>query len=449
MSGLAEPPVSSTPPTSGMPPIAPKTPNGGLPDGIKMDRSHDASSFFEAHQIENGRKAAPAAATPPADVKPPEGAKPVDVPPPIVKKDDVSSKLADSFLPEAARSREPVKIELAHPVSTPESTASGDDIDAAIREIESIEPHIKSSPERVQQFKTLRTKSAQVARDLAQKLEIATKRETELREKLNAAPESEDMARIRSEHEAMSKRLMVLDLQSHPKFSQEFIQPRDSALAAAAELLPGANVAALLNLPRAEFGKAVSEAASKLSAFDQTDFASHMRTAYQLKQRGEQAMGKASEINQALRQQTVNGHKQAFDGTFAKTIGSMVGVKELTVPADATPEQRAEADAFNAGFRNIRSAAEQIALGTSDPEGIARASIKAATYEWQVKSVLPLMAKTIKQKEARVAELEGQIAAIKSRNPNSQMRGVDVSTNGIDPATMNHHDAAEYFATKR
>jgi hypothetical protein len=206
----------------------------------------------------------------------------------------------------------------------------------------------------------------------------------------------------------------------------------------------------LLSKDPVSFRQAVSAIAEKLPlALDKSDFANAARTAYGLKQRGDQAVGKAGEINRNLQAQQVNGYKTAFEGTFSKTLGSMAGAKELAIPADATPEQRSELEAFNAGFRNVRAEAEKIALGSTTPEDISRSSIEAALYKWQTKNVLPLMAKTIKQREARVAELESQLANIRARNPNAQLRGVDSTPGAVRPEDMNHHDAAEYWANKR
>ena len=435
MSALAEPPVQTS-----IPERRPVLANGGLPESATMKPvGPSTDELFNKHQIENGKVPAPVAPAPAAaapvapEPKPAVPDRVADIAAPASPKAD----LADQFLPDAAKKPAEAKVE---PVASP---ASANPEDAVILD--------KSyTPKAHESFAQVKA----ITKDLRSQLQKANDELTAARsevEKVKSGAvvvDSPEIATLRAEHESMSKRLMVLDLQEHPKFKQEFIAPRDASLAAASELLPGKNLSGLLNLPRAEFGKAVSDAAKDLPTFDQTDFANHMRTAYQLKQRGDQAVGKAGEINQAMRTQQVDGYKKAFENTFASTIGSLTGVKELVAPADATPDQRARVERFNNGFKGIRSEAEKIALGASTPEEISRSSIMAAAYRWQSKEVLPMMSELIANGKSRIAELEGQIADIRRRNPNAQIRGTDSSPGAIDPSKMSHHDAAEYFANQ-
>jgi hypothetical protein len=427
MSGLAEPPVKIASPNAALPSSATLKPEGPSTDEL-----------FQKHQIENGKvaappPAAPAAIAPPADTKPPAGDKPADAPAPTPAP---KTDLADQFLPDSAKKPVEVKVE---PAAAPAATGNPED---AVTLDKSYTPKAHESFAQVKAItKDLRSQLQKANDDLT-----AAKAEVEKIRSGAVTVDSPEIAQLKAEHEAFSKRLMVLDLQEHPKFKQEFIAPREAALSAAAEILPGKNLNGLLGLPRAEFGKAVSDMAKDLPAFDQTDFANYMRQAYQLKQRGDQAVGKAGEISSALNQQRVDGYKNAFETTYQKTIGSLNGVKELVAPADATPEARAKVEAFNNGFRGIRAEAEKIALGATSPEEISRSSIMAAAYRWQSTQVLPMMQELIGQGKARIAELEGQLADIRKRNPNSQIRGSDTSGGGVDPSKMNHHDAAEYFA---
>jgi hypothetical protein len=435
MSGIAEPPVAppAAAPAAPAAPTPPPTGRSALPESASLKPAAPSTDeLFSKFEAAKKAEAVPASG----------GAEPAPQPAPAppapaapAPKDDVASQLTRDFLPEGAKPTEKPAT------AAPAASANPED---AVTLDKSYTPKAHESFAQVKAItKDLRGQLQKANDELT-----AAKAEVEKVRSGAVVVDSPEIAALRAEHEAMSKRLMVLDLQAHPRFQQEFDAPRNASLAAASELLPGANVAGLLALPRAEFGKAVSEAAKNLSPFDQTDFATHMRNAYQLKQKGDAAIGKAGEISQALKTQQLNGYKTAFDGTWGKTLGSLTGVRELTVPASATPEQLAEVESFNGGFRAIRAEAEKIALGTNDPEGISRASIKAAAYEWQTKHVLPLMSKTIKAKEARIAELEGLLSGIRARNPNAQIRGQEINGGGVDPSKMNHHDAAEYFANQ-
>ena len=430
MSGIAEPPVA--PVAAPAPALSGKS---ALPESASFKPASPSTdeifSRFEAAKA--AEKPGAIAPAPVPDSAPPKGPTPVDAPPaPPAPKDDVASQLTRDFMPESAK-------EKVEPVAS--APASDNPEDKVTLDSKYSAPAHESFKQVKAITKDLRTQLQKANDDLT-----AARAEAERYKSGSVVVDSPEIATLRAEHDAMSKRLMVLDLQEHPQFKAEFVAPRDASLTAASELLPGKNLAALLNLPRNEFGKAVSDMAKDLPAFDQTDFASHMRTAYQLKQRGDQAVGKAGEINQALRSKTVDGYKTAFETAYSKTIGGLIGVKELTAPATATPEQLAEIEAFNGGFKAIRAEAEKIALGASSPEDISRAAIKAAAYEWQGKHVMPLMSKSIKARDSRIAELEAQLSGIRSRNPNLQIRGIDTSGNGVDPSKMSHHDAAEYFA---
>jgi hypothetical protein len=441
MSAIAEPPVNTTPPTA-----APKLANGGLPDGIKIDRNYDPGETFTKHVQENPNhphhrpapKADAVTPTPPKDTVPPkEVGTPTPPPetPPVAT--DLSSQLTDGFVPESAKAqKEPAKVEAtASDIKLPDS----------------------ASPKAHEAFNGIRTQRDEARTQLqAARDEIAAaKAEVEKIKSGSVVVDSPEIQKLRTEHEAMSKRLMILDLQSHPKYQAEFVAPRQAAISEAQNILAAAGIAnvdidGMLAKDPVEFRKQLSAAASKLpTALDQSDFATAMRTAHALKQRGDSAVSKAGEINKALNTQTVEGYKKSFEGTWGKTIGSLVGVKELVAPAGATPEQLAEVESFNNGFRSIRSEAEKIALGTTDPDGISRAAIKAAAYEWQAKSVLPMMSKVIKAREAEIAELKAKLENIRSRNPNIQIRGTDTSNGGVDPSKMNHHEAAEYFSNLR
>ena len=115
-----------------------------------------------------------------------------------------------------------------------------------------------------------------------------------------------------------------------------------------------------------------------------------MRTAHTLKQRGDQAIQNAGQLNQDLRQQTVQGHKQAFEDVYGKTVGALK-LSELRAPTGATPEQLSEIEAYNNGIRGLRTEAEKIALGTSDPRSIASASLKAAAYDFHQLNFKPVV----------------------------------------------------------
>lgn len=311
------------------------------------------------------------------------------------------------------------------------------------------------SPKAHQSFDAIKT----IAKGLRDQL---TERDRELKEakaqveniKAGAVNvETPEVVKLRADNETMSKRLMVLDLQSHPRFQQEFVAPRSAAEQEASAILQAAGVTedipALLAKNQVDFRKGISEIAKKLpTPLDQADFANAMRTAHALKVKGDQAISNAREMNQTLQQQQAEGYKQAFDEVYSRTLGQLK-VAELRAPNGAKPEEIAEVEAFNNGVRGIRSQAERIALGASNPKDIAVASLQAAAFRFQQTHAMPAIMKMIAAKDARIAELEGNLSGIRARNPNRDIRGIPPSEGGVDPSKMNNQDAAEYWFNKK
>jgi len=445
MSAIAEPTVT---PAAAPAAAAPVVPSKGptLPSGVTLNKNYDAAEFFEKHKAANTpAAAAPAAEPKPADTAPaqPDPAAPAVAAAPE-KKADIGAQLTEQFLPEAAKPKAEPK-----PADSAAAAASENPEDKVQLGKEYSAPAHES-------FKTIKGISKELRNQLTSRdreLQETRAQLEQVRKNGVALTDSPEFQALKAEHEAMSKRLMVLDLESHPNFQKEFVAPKNAAEQEAKNILAAAgvtdvNLDAILAKDGIEFRKAVNDVSGKLkSPLDVTDFATAIRTAQSLRQKALAAVSKAGEINQTLKAQTFNGYKTAFDETYQETLGS-IKVAELTVPPGTAPEVVAEAEAFNAAVRGLRTESERIALGQSTPKDIARASIKAAAYEFQVKHVMPLVLKTVKAREARIAELEAKLSGIAARNPNAQMRGNAGDSGGVDPSKMNHKEAAEYFASR-
>ena len=437
MSAISEP--TASPAAAPAAPAAPVTPKGpSLPSGVNLNKNYDASEFFEKHKAANS-PAAPSAPVAPAAIAPaPTPAAPSEpTPAPAAPKaSDLASQLTGEVEPKP--DAKPAEAPPAAPVENPEDKVQ---LDA------------KYSAPAHDSFKQIKG----IAKGLREQL---VSRDRELQEakaeitkiKSGATPvESPEFSRLKQEHEAMSKRLMVLDLESHPKFQQEFVAPRSAAEQEARNILEaagvsGVDIANLLSKDPVSFRKDLSAIAAKLpTALDQADFATAMRTAHTLALRGREAVTKAGEINSALKAQALNGYKSAFDDVYQTTVGSL-NLKELTTPPGEKPEVVAQIERFNQSVRNLRTEAESIALGTSDPKSIARASIHAAAYKFQMEHVMPILKQTLGAQAGRIAELEARLKGIAGRNPNAQVRGTPGDGSAVDPSKMDHKQAAEYFA---
>lgn len=409
-----------------------------------MDNNYDPGEHFEKHLEANpGLKDSPGvrerakvkAEQPPVDaVKAVEPAKAADPKPVEAPVTSIAAKLSAKSSPASEPSS---SVSIEHPE-------------------DSIVLDKNLSPKATDSFNHIKT----IAKGLRDQVQLLSTREAELKSQLEKSKQgivptdSDEVVTLRKEHEEMSKRLLVSNLQEHPKFVQEFIAPRDSALAEAQSLLDAnevkdVNVQALLNKPRAEFGKAVSEAAKNLSDFDKTDFAENMRKAYALKQSADNALSKSKEVYGAIRSQSAEKQKQAFESVWAKAAGAVnENIVEADIPETATPEQKDRANQYNTALKNIQNEARRIALESSSETDVASNSIKAAAYDFHMKYAQPAVLADFQRILDLNAALTKQLESIRSRNPNHAIRGQD-NGGGPDPAKMSHSEAAAYFSGKR
>lgn len=436
-------PVAPTPAPEAVPAPAPRqVPNGGLPDSIKINKNHDATEFFKKHEEANGR-VVPAAATPAAvelvaaPVAAP-AAEPAAKPP--EKKADLGSALADSMLPDGAKPKPDVKPTepVAPAAENPEDKVG-------------LDP--KYSKEAHDSFKIVKGITKEVRTTLAQRdRELSEVRAENEKLKTGAVTvDSPEITQLKAEHKAMSDRLVVLDIENHPNYQREFVAPRQQAEATAKEILAaagieGVDIQAMLSKDPLTFRKEMSAIAAKLpSALDVQDFAQAMRTAQSLKQRAGEAAGRAGEISQALKQQTLDAQKTAFNKTYDETMGR-VKISEVTAPAGSPPEVLAAFEGFNSDYRSLRQSAEKIVLGASTPKDIAQAGTEAAAFRFMTKHTIPAMSKAIAFRDARITELEQQLSGIRARSPNRDIGGLPNAGGGMDPSKMSHKEAAEYYA---
>ena len=445
MTPTAEPVAPSAPPAAA--PAAPAAPSSPPPvrladplpasARITTDSRHDATEFFEKHKAAQAAGVAASAVSPAAPAAPPPGAQPPAAP---VAEPVPDSGLIDRFLPDASR----------RPVAPPAAAVAPSDIP-----LDQITLPSTASTAAHDSFRLIKTR----AEGLAQQLATLSQREAQLKVDLENAkkgvvgPDGEEVARLRAEHKQMSDRLMLVDLQEHPKFKAEFIAPRDEALRAAQEVAgPTVNLNAMLALPRSEFGAAVTAAAKGLSDFDRVDFVDNMRKAYAIKGQADQALSRSREIYTGLRQQTAQGQKKAFDSVIGPLWAQVSEhLVKTEIPANAPPEQRRAIESYNADLEAIRTNAEKIALGPSDERGIATAAVKAAAYDFHINRAIPRILGEYQAMKNALQTANAALADLRSRAPGRQFTpspAAGPGQGGPDPSKMNHHEAAEYYATR-
>lgn len=228
-----------------------------------------------------------------------------------------------------------------------------------------------------------------------------------------------DYEKLKSEHKALSDRLAVVDLQSHPDFAKRFGEPKAKLIGGLNTVLAdnkvdGVDLPSLLNKPRPEFAKTVSEIAAKLPAFEQQAFLSDMRQLYTLEGEAKGELARAGEISAALQKKTEADQRAAFAKTWGTLDFNSDGLEALEIPADASAEEKASIEAYNAGIKGIRTAAEGIAFGKMDEAGVATAATKAAAFDFMRSHAIPRMEAEFSKARALIASLTEEVKALKA-----------------------------------
>lgn len=283
----------------------------------------------------------------------------------------------------------------------------------------------KSSPKARENFENLRT----ITKGLRDQL-IAKDREiSEAKAKPVVAAGAVDHAeteRLKAENKAMSDKLLLIDTKNHPVFQNQYVAPRKEALAAATELLKAngkdADLAALIEKPRGEIGKALQEILKDVPSFDQSEISANVQKAYQLAQSEKSALANAEQVNGAIQKHDSATYSKAFDATWNKVVGDVTDILQpVDIPAGVPATARAAIEEYNKAMGSLQSNARQIATGAATHESIADASIRAAAYDLHVKHVLPRIGVEIAEMQGVIRGLTKEVEGYRSRNPNKEI----------------------------
>lgn len=309
--------------------------------------------------------------------------------------------------------------------------------------LEGIEPPEGASEKTVKDWKAFREKASdEINRVKNERAAIAAELATY---KKSTPADAADIAKLKAELQASNDRLAVLDVTNHPDFRRQFTEPKAKALAAAKALITdnaveGApDVSALLDKPRAEFSKAITEAAQKLPLFDQADFMQNAREAYRLNAEEKSQLSNAAELRQQLQAKAAQQERSAFEESRTEFS---TRVPELPIPADATPERAAEIKTYNQAREAAFAEAERFTFGKATPREVANIATRAAALELVASHVLPMTQRDLKQATALISQLTGELAAIKNAKSAPSFSG-DQAPTPKDPSKMTFHDAME------
>ncbi len=236
----------------------------------------------------------------------------------------------------------------------------------------------------------------------------------------DSAAAQETAARLK----AAEDRLLVLDLQSHPDFVRQYVEPRNKALADAKEVLSfsgkeGADLNGLLGKPLKDFNASVSELTKEMNTMDATTVQTALRQAYQLQNGEKTALTKANELQQSLQSRSAQAQRDAFEATAKEFTGGDF-LSPLPVPEGVSAEEKSQIEAYNASLGTLRPAAEKYAFGKVDEKGVAVLAHKAATLDFVQQNVVPRLRSEFAKLRSDYTALAAAYEAVKgarSLNP--------------------------------
>lgn len=267
---------------------------------------------------------------------------------------------------------------------------------------------------------------------------------------------ADDIKALKAREKAASDRLMVLALEEHPSFRAQYVDPKNAEIEKANELLRingvKGDVSSLINKPRAEIGKAVTEMLKDMPEFDRVETAEAIRRAYSLDQAGKVALTNSKELQRQIQGKTIERQREAFDRTWLP-VSAAIGehAVEVEIPADAPAGTRAALEDYNASLKGLRTEAEKIAFSPMTDEGIAENAIKAAAYNFHIQKAMPRIISEYEEVVNLNRQLVAELNALRGRNPNHAISGTTAVGEGgsKDPSQMNAREAADYYFNKK
>jgi len=302
----------------------------------------------------------------------------------------------------------------------------------------------KSAPTTHTQFEQLK---AITKAERAEKSRLAAEL-VELRTRGAALPDTSPEAdRLRAENKTFGDRLAILDLQNHPQFQKQFVEPRNQLLANVSEVLAAneikdVDVNSLIAKSRPDFAKAVSAIAEQLPVYEQQAFIADMRQVQALDTQAKAQLANAGKLAQNLAAQSVERQRTTFEATWKALDFSAEKLKPFPIAPDASPEEKTALEAYNKGLTEIRGTAEKLAFGRMDEAGTALVASEAATFRFLRGHVIPKMAAEYQKSRDLIAELTAEITALKGS------RQAGTGTPSGDPAGDEAEETHEQAARK-
>lgn len=284
-----------------------------------------------------------------------------------------------------------------------------------------------AAPEKVSQFKELKTITKTLRR------QIADMQKDQDRQKTIAPADAAELDRLKTQMKVYADRLAILDVASTPEFRNQFVKPREAAVAEAKEVLSytpgkdGTDVAAILAMPPKEFRAAVSELTKDMNSMDAAIVQNSLRTAQKLRTEESQALAQSGELAKQIATKNVVQQKEAFSEISGKLGPMGEFLVTLDIPDGVSTEEKAAIEDYNRSVSDVRLNAERYAFGETDVKQAATLAWKGATLDFLLNHGVPRMEKEYRALLDNNTALRRELEGIKSarRSP----------TAGSDPQT--------------
>ena len=300
-------------------------------------------------------------------------------------------------------------------------------------------------------MKTLATESRKQAKEYADKLK-AMEAQLAARgpEQADAATKAR-LSELEQQVQDYDAKLKVHDLKSHPSFVNEFIKPQQDALQTIKDALTleevDVDVDQIMALDGKKFVAAVSAVLGDLSEFSKLNVHSAFNSAKKLQKAANDALSSTDALRDTYTKQFAARARQSFDEASRQFGETLV---EMTIPDDASDEDKRDAEAYNEGLRSLSTKAEAFAFGKTDSKSVSEVAHKAARFDFLVDQAIPHLTKVaekaITTRDAKIADLENQIKGLTEASPKYQPGDNSEGGEAVEEGDKSHLEAAgKYF----
>jgi len=245
-------------------------------------------------------------------------------------------------------------------------------------------------------------------------------------------PDPAEADKIRTERDAYSEKLKVLEYKNHPEFIRTYVEPKTAIVKELNTILQESDIKdvdliRITELPRIEYAKTVSEISSKLNEYDADTFREQMRKLASVTSDERQAVLHANQNLQQIGELNKIRQRKAFESVFAQASLPAFAKAQAVSDSD-TVEVKAQKEAFNQSLAGFRADAEKAVFGLSGEEDAARLGIEATNFRFMVNHAFPLMQEEYRKVQAERDTLRKRVEGLESARPRDGIDKAPVTT---------------------